>query len=45
MEMNNAHKVIEHNLSAIMFRETLKKGMYDIKEAQDEYKLSSVVGG
>ena len=29
----------------MMFMETLKKGMYDIQEARDEYILSSSLGG
>ena len=28
-----------------MFRETLKKGMYDILKTKDEYRLSSCLGG
>ena len=28
-----------------MFREALKKGMHDIQETKDEYRLSSCLGG
>jgi len=44
-EINIAVKLTEHNYSAMMFREALKTGFYDLQAARDEYRLSCSLGG
>ncbi|GLJ16023.1 hypothetical protein SUGI_0265820 [Cryptomeria japonica] len=44
-EINIAIKLTENNYSAMMFREALKTGFYDLQAARDEYRLSCGLGG
>ncbi|XP_071736822.1 leucine--tRNA ligase, cytoplasmic-like [Rutidosis leptorrhynchoides] len=39
-EMNIAVKITEKNYSEYMFRDALKTGFFDLRNARDEYKLS-----